>query len=126
MTIGSGNRASKSTRQELSPSLVQDSLLDLRYSIRGLWRAPVFTLVTILTLALGIGATTAVFTVVHGVLIRPLPFHDSDALVSLKHTARNVNAGPPVGMSLSLFLSYARENRSFAHVGVWSRGAASG
>jgi hypothetical protein len=40
MTIGSGNRASKSTRQELSPSLVQDSLLDFRYSVRGLWRAP--------------------------------------------------------------------------------------
>ncbi len=123
MTIGSGNRASRSRRQELSPSLVQDSLLDLRYSVRALWRTPVFTLVTILTLALGIGATTAVFTVVRGVLIKPLPFHDSDALVSLKHTARNVNAGPPVGMSLSLFLSYARENRSFQHIGVWSRGA---
>jgi putative ABC transport system permease protein len=73
MTFGSGNRASKSTRQELSPSLVQDSLLDFRYSVRGLWRAPVFTLVTILTLALGIGATTAVLTVVHGVLIKPQP-----------------------------------------------------
>ena len=54
MTIGSGNRGSKSTRQELSPSLVQDSLLNLGYSIRGLWRAPVFTLVTIFTVALGI------------------------------------------------------------------------
>src|SRR6185436_4460084 len=80
------------------------------------------TLVAALTLALGIGATTAVFTVVHGVLIKPLPFRDSDALVSLKHTSKDVNGGPPYGLSLSLFLSYTQENRSFEQLGVWSRG----
>jgi putative ABC transport system permease protein len=104
--------------------LIQDSLLDLRYSIRALRRAPLFTVVAALTLALGIGATTAVFTVVHGVLIKPLPFPDSDALVSLKHTGQDVGSGPPVGLSLSLFMTYARENRSFEHIGVWARGTA--
>jgi hypothetical protein len=126
MTIGSGNRASKSTRQELSPSLVQDSLLDLRYSIRGLWRAPVFTLVTILTLALGIGATTAVFTVVHGVLIRPLPFHDSDALGEPEAHGEERERGPARRDEPFAVPQLCAREPVLAHVGVWSRGAAFG
>jgi predicted permease len=120
--FGGVEHVKEHTRDEFRPVLIQDSLLDLRYACRSLRRAPVFTLVAALTLALGIGATTAVFTVVHGVLIKPLPFRDSDALVSLKHTSKDVNGGPPYGLSLSLFLSYAQENRSFEQLGVWSRG----
>jgi len=120
--FGGVERVKESTRDEFRPALVQDSLLDLRYGVRALRRAPVFTLVAALTLALGIGATTAVFTVVHGVLIKPLPFRDSDALVSLMHTSKDLNGGPPVGLSLSLLLTYTRENRSFEQLGVWSRG----
>jgi len=110
------------TRDEFRPALVQDVLLDVRYGVRALRRAPLFTGVAALTLACGIGATTAVFTVVHAVLIKPLPFRDSDSLVSLKHTAADLNGGPPVGMCLSLFLTYARENRSFEELGVWAPG----
>ena len=122
--FGGVEQFKESTRDEFRPVLIQDSLLDLRHALRSLRRAPVFTLVAALTLALGIGATTAVFTVVHGVLIKPLPFRDSDALVSLKHTSKDVNGGPPYGLSLSLFLSYTQENRSFEQLGVWSRGTA--
>src|SRR5262245_26854959 len=110
------------TRDEFRPTLIRDLLLDLRYGVRALRRAPLFTSVAALTLALGIGATTAVFTVVHGVLIKPLPFHESDSLVSLQHTSSDLNGGQPVGISLSLFVNYARDNRSFEHVGVWARG----
>ena len=120
--FGGVERVKESTRDEFRPVLIQDSLLDLRYGARALRRAPAFTLVAALTLALGIGSTTAVFTVVHNVLLKPLPFRNADALVSLKHTAKDVGAGPPVGISLSLLLSYARENRSFEQLGVWSRG----
>src|SRR4051812_38297913 len=56
---------------------------DLRYACRLLWRQPAFSGVAILTLALGIGATTAVFTVVYGVLLRPLPYRDPDRLMML-------------------------------------------
>ncbi|HEX6654975.1 MAG TPA: ABC transporter permease [Candidatus Limnocylindria bacterium] len=122
LKFGGVERVKENTRDEFRPALLQDVLLDLRYGARALRRAPVFTLAAAVTLALGIGATTAVFSVVHGVLIKPLPFRDSDALVSLKHTAKDVGAGPPVGVSLSLFLSYARHNRSFDAVGAWSRG----
>src|SRR5262245_48155913 len=123
ITFGGVEHFKESTRDEFRPALLQDSLLDLRYAVRALRRAPVFTLVAASTLALGIGATTAVFTVVRSVLIKPLPFRDSDALVILKHTAKDVGAGPPVGISLSLFVTYARENRSFEQLGVWSRGS---
>ena len=122
LKFGGVERVKESTRDEFRPVVLQDSLRDLRYAVRTLRRAPVFTVVAALTLALGIGATTAVFTVVHGVLIKPLPFRDADTLVSLKHTSPNVTAGPPVGVALSLLVTYSRENRSFEHLGVWSRG----
>ena len=60
---------------------------DLRYALRGLPRRPAFTLAAVLTLALGIGATTAIFSVVYSVLIKPLPYPNADELVRIRHSA---------------------------------------
>ncbi len=60
---------------------------DLRYALRGLARRPAFTFAAVLTLALGIGATTAIFSVVYSVLIKPLPYPNADELVRIRHAA---------------------------------------
>ena len=67
---------------------VEASVQDLRYAVRGLRKSPAFTLVAVLTLAIGVGATTAVFSVINGVLLRPLPYSDSDRLISVSNVER--------------------------------------
>lgn len=123
--FGGVEQVRNDTRDAFRLALVQDSMQDLRRGARALRRAPAYSLAAVLTLGLGIGATTAVFTVVRGVLIKPLPYPDPDGLVSLKHTARDLVAGPPIGMSAALLATYTRENRTLQHLGAWSRGTAS-
>ena len=62
------------------------SLSDLRYAVRSLLRAPGFAIAVVLTLGLGIGANTAIFSVVRGVLLKPLPHRDGDRLVYLRQS----------------------------------------
>ena len=68
---------------------LEDLFRDLRYGLRLLVRAPAFSIVAIVTLALGIGAATAVFSVVNGVLLRPLPYPDPDRIVRLLQIDNN-------------------------------------
>ncbi len=109
--LGVGSRARR------GDGLVRTVLQDVRYAARGLRKAPGFAAVTILTLALGIGATTAIFTVVNGVLLKPLPFEDPDELVSVLNTRASTTVR---SLNESQYFTYRNENRVFEDVGFWN------
>jgi predicted permease len=91
---------------------------DLIYASRGLRRAPGFSLVVLVTLALGIGATTAMFSVVRGVLLRPLPYPEEDRLVQLQPVNRAANVG--VGrLSATELEDWTRDLTRFTAIGAF-------
>ncbi len=91
---------------------------DLRHAFRALLRRPTFTFAAVLTLALGIGATTAIFSVVYSVLIKPLPYPNADELVRIKPAAPGFGTDD-LGSDQTMYLTYREENRTLADVGMW-------
>ena len=90
----------------------------LRQIVRRLWRAPVFTVITLITLAAGVGANIAVFSVVDGVLLKPLPYPHPESLVGVWHTAPGLNLDD-VNMAPSNYFTYREQNRTFEDVGIY-------
>src|SRR5687767_2275109 len=97
---------------------------DLRYALRGLSRRPAFTFAAVLTLAVGIGATTAIFSVVYSVLIKPLPYPNAEDLVSVSHAAPGINITDGLGEDPTIALTYRDESRTFASIGLWQEASA--
>ena len=89
-------------------------LQDVRYALRSLARAPGFTLVALATLALGIGGTTAIFSVVDGILLRPLPYPEPAAIVRVVNSTAADREGS--GFSAADYLDYRNSHRSFAAI----------
>ena len=98
-------------------------LRDIRHSIRGLRRSPGFALAVLLTLALGIGGNTAIFSVVDQVLLRPLPYPDGDRIVRLYESRadRPTGATPRSsnGVSPANWLDWQQQSRTISSMGVW-------
>src|SRR5262245_8171681 len=109
-------------------SFLEEIARNVRFSLRALRRNPGFAAAAILTLAIGIGANTAVFSVVNGVLLKPLPYSEAGRLISVQHTAPGapglMSASGDLRLSASMFFTYADHNRSFEAIGGWTAAAA--
>jgi putative ABC transport system permease protein len=102
--------------------MMEPLLRDLRFAVRSLARNPGFTIVSVLTLALGIGATTAVFSVVYGVLLRPLPFPGADRLVQIVQVMEERATGGTYrsGLAPDQFLNLQEHATTLQSVGVFA------
>ena len=91
---------------------------DVRYASRRLVAQPGFTTVAVLTLALGIGANTAIFSVVYGVLLKPLPFPEPERLVGVYHRGEGVNLAV-MNQGPATYFTYRDNQRVFEEIGAW-------
>jgi putative ABC transport system permease protein len=96
----------------------------MKHVLRRLLKSPLFTTVTLVTLAVGIGANTAIFSVVSGVLLKPLPFPEPDQLVAVWQTAAGFNM-KEINASPASYFTYREEGQVFQDIGLWSSGAVS-
>src|SRR5262245_25421722 len=98
---------------------MQTLIQDLRYGARVLLKNPGFSLIALLTLALGIGANTAIFSVVNAVLLRPLPFNDPERLVMVWNRGAEAAGGDRTPMAVADLLDWRAQSRSFAEIGAF-------
>ena len=99
-------------------SLVETSWRDLRYGVRMLCKNPGFTIIAVVTLALGIGSNTAIFSVIDGVLLEPLPYPHPEELVAVLHTAPGLNI-KDLNSSDSSYFIYREQSRTFQDIGLY-------
>ena len=118
LEFGGEARALQELRSFGWENAVENTLRDLRQGARRLGRSPAFTIVAVLTLATGIGASTAIFSVVSPILFEPLPYPDADRVVMLAD--RNPGGGP-VPVTYGTFLEIAARSRSFEALAITDR-----
>jgi predicted permease len=106
-------------------TFAEDALRTARHTVRLIRTHPGFVLTVVLSLALGIGANTAIFSVVHGVLIQPLPYPHADALVGIYNRVTiSGQVYEDAALSPGMYAACRDDCRVFEHFGVWSSGAA--
>ena len=125
--LGNLTRIREEVYQMNTATFIEGTLQDLRHAARMLRLNPAFSVTAILTLALGIGATTAIFSMVNSILLKPLPYPHSEQLVALRQMAPGVTgfSGPDgLPLSSSLYFVYAENNRAFQAMGVFGNDTA--
>ncbi|HWM88118.1 MAG TPA: ABC transporter permease [Kofleriaceae bacterium] len=115
LDLGGMSRVKEECRDARGVTLVEDLVQDLRYGVRKLRGSPGFTAVALLTLALGIGVNTALFSVINGVLLSPLPYPEPDELVTIHESKPNFATG---SISFPNFRDWRDGNRSFAAMAI--------
>ncbi len=115
LEFGGLDQIKEEHRSARGVSFVEHTLQDARYAMRSLIKTPAFTVVAVLTLGLGLGANTAIFSVVYGVLLRPLPLNDPSTLVVMHETTPKVG---DVSVAYPNFLDWRTESRAFSAMSV--------
>jgi predicted permease len=119
LKLGGLEQTKELVREQQSLPLLDSLLQDTRYALRLLAKSPSFTAIAILTLALGIGANTALFSIVNAVLLRPLPYPNAEQLVTLRESKPNFSTG---SISYPNFLDWQKQNTTFASMAVMRGG----
>ncbi len=114
-SLRQANMPAPVTQGAFDRSVAGDLWRDVRHAVRMLRKQPGFAAAALITIALGIGATTAIFSVVNSVIIKPLPYADSDALVRIVHS---IGKDQPY-FSDAVYLTYTRNTQTLQDVGVW-------
>src|SRR5690348_5682327 len=115
--FGSMNRYKEEVRDARGLTLVDDVWRDIRFAFRTLLRTPGFTIIALITFALGIGANTAIFSVVNTVLLRPLPYPNASRLVQVAETIKDYPE--PGAVSVINFLDWKKQNTTFEGLGAY-------
>jgi putative ABC transport system permease protein len=116
LRFGSVEGLKESTRDEIRPALLEDSVRDFRHGVRVLRTAPGFAAAALLTLALGIGATAAIFSVVRTVMLEPLPYHEPDRVVTVWETNRGGTVRNVIAPAN--FVAWRERSRTLDHLGM--------
>jgi len=116
LKFGGVERVKDGARDEVRPALLEDSVRDMRHAVRVLRRAPGFTAAALVTLALGIGATSAIFSIVRAVMLDPLPYRQPDRLVSVWETNRGGTTRN--GINVANFVAWRERSRTLDHLSM--------
>jgi putative ABC transport system permease protein len=115
--IGGATRVREECRDARVVSFLETTFLDLRYAVRSLCQNPGFTAVVVVSLALGIGANTVVFSVVNAILLRSLPYEDPEGIVLIQTT--DANTGRLRGRPAADYQAFEEENPVFERMAYW-------
>ena len=116
--FGGVDQSKEECRSARGVGLIENTVRDITYSLRVLLKNYAFTIVVVLTLALGIGANTAIFSFANGILLRPLPYPQSDRLVVLDETALKQGVAS-MSVSYPNFLDWREQNTVFEDIGTY-------
>jgi putative ABC transport system permease protein len=116
LKFGGVEGVKEGTRDQIRPAFVDDSLRDIRHGCRVLRRAPGFTAAALATLALGVGATAAIFSVVRTVMLAPLPYHEPDRIVAVWETNRGGTVRNVIAPAN--FVAWRERSRTLEHLGM--------
>ncbi|HJZ75317.1 MAG TPA: ABC transporter permease [Vicinamibacterales bacterium] len=121
LVFGGVERAKERTQEEIRPALLDDSLRDVRHGYRILRQAPVFSGTAVIMLALGIGASTTLFSIINAVLLRPLPYPDPDRLVWVGETRADLpfSSAAPGALAYQNFDDWRAKQTVFDSVGAY-------